>query len=164
MDYTINWLERKTTSTGKNKIDATLDHAEGQEKGVTIWDSFPDFANLAPGKSIKGDIVVKQNGNYTNKTLYAPKVENIAKGHIGGLGGGIKAAQERKAVMIEQAQDRKNDSIAYFNSLNSAIAMISKVSPEFSDVRDEIRKWRDFFLAEWQKYEAGDSTDKRQPF
>ena len=71
--------------------------------------------------------------------------------------------------MIEEAQNRKNDSIAYFNSLNSAITFIDKFRNEFeilnsADAFEQVLIYRDKFLDEWQSYSAKDITDKRKPW
>jgi len=72
MEYKISTLEKKTTSTGKVKIDAELIDVSGTTiEGVTIWDSFPNFNSITFGTLVSGDIVTKQNGKYTNKTHLA---------------------------------------------------------------------------------------------
>lgn len=165
----IEWIERTMTKTGKAKADATLVDEKGVSTDkVTIWGDFPDFEKLMPGQEIFGEINVKQNGAYTNKTLYAGRTDTINNPKApawatGGNKGGIKAAQERKEVMIEKAQARKNDSIAYFNANNSAISVLGKYeySMDLSGYRDQLVQWRDWFLSEWEKYDAG---DKGVPF
>lgn len=166
MKYSIEWLERKETSTGKTKYDATLKNEAGvvTEK-VTIWDSFPNFSDLKPGTVIDCDVVTKQNGKYTNVTAYPSKNPNGTTRPQG-----MKAAQERKAEMIEKAQERKSESIAFFNATNNAIVLLEAYnknaeypfSPE--GAKKFITEWREWFLTEWQKYEAGDKTDKHNPF
>ena len=133
-------------------------------KKVQIWPDFPMFDTITFDAQVEGDLVVKTKGEYTNITLYAPKPQgNFKAGSTG-----IKAAQERKAEMIEKAQDRKSESIAYFNSVNCAIALAGNFfkgqpMPD-EDVKEFITEWRDWFLSEYRKYEASPETDKKNAF
>jgi hypothetical protein len=66
--------------------------------------------------------------------------------------------------MIEKAQERKSDSIAYFNSVNAAIELMSHRGIENmpdQEVEDALISWREWFLSEYRKYEAKDVTEKR---
>lgn len=162
MKYKINWLEHQTTKTGKKKINATLEDPAGSVKeNVTIWDGFPNFSELAPGSEIDVDIVTKQNGQYLNVTAYPIKQAS------GGPRTGIKAAQDRKGEMIKEAQGRKNEAIAFFNATNSAIALLAHAEVDKSNmhkIKEFIKASRDWFLGEWQEYEAKDHTDKHSAF
>ncbi len=156
MKYSIDWSEKKTTSTGKEKIDA---HLIGEDlkkhEGVTIWGDFPNFANLMTGGVVEGDLVEKQNGQFLNKTLYAPKVPGARAG-----GAGVAKAQERKAEYIKEAQDRKEDSIAYFNSVNSAISLLQALGANGmtnDSVQNFIKTWREWFLKEHEVYKDGNN-------
>lgn len=173
MVYKISWLERKTTFTGKQKADATLQDSNGQTYDkVTIWSTFPDFSNLAAGRDVEGDILVSQNGKWNNKTLVEDKTKSSPSGSFTpnkGMSSGISKLMDKKAENIEKAQDRKHESIAYFNSLNTAIQFVSTFKDMFEinsagDALDEVLHARDKFLVEWQKYEVGDKTDKSLPF
>lgn len=151
MKYTIEWLERKRTSTGKDKIDATL--SDGKNSiDVTIWDNFPNFTGLMAGQDVEGDVVTKQNGQYTNKTLYPVKVATTPK--FGASG--VSKLMDKKAEQIEKAQERKSESIAYFNSVNSAIALVGKRLGEVSEaqMKLELKLWRDWFLSEYENWNA----------
>lgn len=155
-EYTIDWLEKKEWQ-GKKLIDATL-QGEGT---VTIWEldkdgkQFPGFSDLAPGGKVQGNIWA--NPTNGKKTLYPPKPQTSGGyGAASRGGGGVKAAQERKAEMIEKAQDRKEDSIAYFNAINSSIALLPNIyelqgAPP-STIRAYLTDWRDWFLKEHQNY------------
>ncbi len=157
MKYKINWLERKTLSTGKVKIDATLiDEAGVTIDKVTIWDSFPDFANLAPERTVEGDITVKQNGQYTNKTLNAPKTSG---------GGFNKSAMteklmDKKQGNIEKSQDRKEESIIRASCQRDATlltcAFISKMPEDM--VSGDIMK------ETWEKWHAWLTNKAELPF
>jgi hypothetical protein len=154
MKYTIQWSEKKSTSTGKEKIDATLSDGTNTIDKVTIWDSFPNFANLMSGHEVEGDIVTKQNGQYTNKTLYPVKVATTPK--FGGSGA-MSKMMDKKAENIKEAQERKAESIAYFNSVNSAIALVNGLGTEGmgeAELKVKIRVWRDWFLSEYETWNA----------
>lgn len=152
MKYTIEWLERKRTSTGKDKIDATL--SDGKNSiDVTIWDNFPNFTGLMAGQDVEGDVVTKQNGQYTNKTLYPVKVATTPK--FGASG--VSKLMDKKAEQIEKAQERKSESIAFFNATNSAITLVSKLGIESmseAQIRVSVVSWRDWFLKEYENWNA----------
>lgn len=81
---------------------------------------------------------------------------------------GVAAAQERKSEYIKEAQERKEESIAYFNATNSAIQLLTS-NPRFQEMTPEDKKdniiwWREFFLSEWRKYDAKPEQDKHIPF
>jgi hypothetical protein len=61
--------------------------------------------------------------------------------------GSAPSVQSKKAKEIEHAQDRKAESIAWFNATNNAIEVC-----KFSDNIDQdcIRNWRKWFLDEWK--------------
>lgn len=150
MKYTIDWSEKKTTSTGKEKMDCTLVDEQGQKtSGATIWADFPNYAELMNGSEVEGDLVPAKDPKY-GPTLYPAKAKPAAR--TGGFG--VKAAQERKAEMIEKAQERKEESIAFFNATNAAISLASR-HPLYASVVNEselkikIRALRDHFIKEY---------------
>jgi len=63
---------------------------------------------------------------------------------------------QAKAKSIKDAQDRKDLSIAYFNSTNSAINMVANIvdlrTAKTEDVKDTLVFWRDWFLNEHKEY------------
>jgi hypothetical protein len=69
----------------------------------------------------------------------------------------IRDAQKYKANYISKAQDKKEESIAFFNSVNSAINLISglissgKIYCDNKSLESEIIYWRDWFYDEWAK-------------
>lgn len=151
--YIIEWMERKTTSTGKSKIDATLRTPEGaMTKTVTIWSDFPDFAVLQPGSSVDGDIVEK--GQYS--TFYAKKAPISAyRPRVAG-GPGVKAAQERKGEMIQQAQETKSTGIkiaaAFRDATLLTIEILRQVEGEplsKSEIFALHKEIRDWYIAGW---------------
>ncbi len=161
--YTIIKLERKITRIGEI-INADLQDFNGViTDKVAIFPTFPNFSTLKVGSEVMGKIDVKQNGVYTNKTLNEERTP-MRKGDAPSIN--ISKMMDKKAENIEKAQERKNDGIAYFNATNSAIALVGKMSedvtPDFYKM--QIVNWRDWFLSEWRKYDAGDVTDKKNPF
>lgn len=146
MSYTIQKIEFKTSGAGNKYARATIDGKE-----VAIFDKFPNFENLKEGDTVDGDLTKKDyNGkeSWTLNPLYKPSTFQPKGG-----GAGVKAAQERKEVMIEKAQERKSESIAYFNAINSAIALYNAhPEKEMHNPKEFIIEYRDWFLAEWEKY------------
>lgn len=126
--YSIVWSEKKQTSTGKWKIEAEIKALGATEsiKGVTIWESFPGFATIMTGNNIEGDIVTKVNGQYTNVTLYPPKVSGVPGRSFTPkkpISESVAVAQENKARQIAQAQDRS----AWMWAKNNASELLSGV-------------------------------------
>lgn len=144
MQYTITWIENGTTSTGKVKATATLLGSDGiVNENVTIWGDFPNFNELRPAGKVEGTIQVKQNGQYTNKTLYPAQVPK--KGNFA-----IKEAQATKREDIAHAQDRKEESIkeaSIFRDatiLTSAYVTKQNLEVSFDTIKNtwvEFRKW-----------------------
>jgi hypothetical protein len=133
---------------------------EGNDNELACFSTFSKYAEVVAGAEIDGTIKEKE---YNGKKSYT--LEDASQPKSGFGGAGVKAAQERKEVMIEKAQERKSDSIAYFNSVNCAITLVSKhdVFEKMSDqeVENAIVQWREWFLSEYRKYEAKDITEKR---
>jgi len=56
--------------------------------------------------------------------------------------------------ILRDAQYRKGLSISYFNSINSAIALINTDYVKDTDLKKFITEWRDWFLEEHKNYYA----------
>lgn len=151
MKYTIEWCERKTTSTGKEKLDCTLtDENKVQTSDVTIWGDWIGFNDIKVGHAVEGDLVPAKDPKY-GPTLYP--VKKVAP--TGSFGGsrGIAKAQEVKGQQIKEAQERKSDSIAFFNATNSAIALLKDAGIQGeAEMKVKIRVWRDWFIQEYEDY------------
>lgn len=148
MKYQIDWLEKKTTSTGKEKADCTLKDEQGNKTAnVTIWGDFPNFSALMPGFEVEGDLVPAKDPKY-GPTLYPAKAPRFRSGEN----------LEKKSAMIEKAQDRKEESIAFFNSTNAAIDLVCN-HPYFANISSEgelkmkIRAMRDHFVSEYLDFD-----------
>jgi hypothetical protein len=162
MKYSLEWTENKVTSTGKKYIKATLkDETGATTTDVAIWEGFPNFANLKPGEVVEGDLVIKQNGQYENKSLYAPKVASTGQ-NSANRGGFIAKAQENKAVLIEKAQDNKERGIMTSSTIrlavDTALAECAGMPFDAGVFKGRIREWRNWYLAEW------DNVKSAEPF
>lgn len=169
MIYTISKIETVALKTGRVKKSASLKEEGGVEHhNVTIWSSWPNFANLDVGQRVDGNIEVTQNGQYTNKTLQhgmnpngtykpTPNGSNFANK------GGIKQAQERKETMIEKAQDNKELGIKISSTMRMAVDIVVAniamqpnvaIDPvrDTEKVQNGIRNWRKWLWQEWENY------------
>jgi len=71
---------------------------------------------------------------------------------------------------LKDAQYRKSLSIAYFNSVNSAIALAGTMFPDMEgvDAKEFIKEWRDWFLEEHKAHylktvaQVGTTYDKQK--
>lgn len=163
--YTIEWLERKKTTTGKDVISASLKTPEGViHDKVSIWSNFPNWINLTPGGSVSGEIVTSDKGY---KSLKEEMTKGFTQSGYRAPSGAVKAAEITRES-VKEAQGKKNESIAFFSSTNAAIELVKSMpmyrESDAGDLRQSIITWRNFFLDEWKKYEAQDPNDKRTPF
>lgn len=153
MKYKIIWSEKKTTSTGKEKIDATLDDGTRQLDHVTIWSDFPNFAGLMTGHEVEGDVVTKQNGAYTNNTLYPLKPVNASPRASGGFAGGMgKQMMKEKQEGIKESQDRKEHSIKESSSIRDSVqlALAEFNADSTVNLEERIQHWRKWLLDNWE--------------
>lgn len=162
MKYLVDWVEAK----GKDWKLATLLEGQTKLEDVSInrtskkGETFPGFDDIGPGTETEGELWTSASGK---KYLFPPRAEKA--GFAPRNGSGIKAAQERKAEMIEKAQDRKTESIAYFNSINCAIELVSKMNLlSKENIKEMIVYYRDWFLSEYRKYEKSEHTEKHDAF
>ena len=156
--YRITSLKTKNTSKGDLKELDLLEEATGASYAkVAVWPDFPNFTAIVEGGDVEGTIQERQVGQYLNRSLRPVAAQRVPRAPSG-----IKAAQERKEVMIKQAQERKNESISYFNALNNAIAYLAAQKNSFS--LEEVYAVQDKLLERWQEFETKDYTDKHEPF
>lgn len=141
MKYIVEWSEYKTTSTGKKKADATLkDEAGVITEGVTIWENFPGFNDIRPGSTLEGDVTVKVNGQYTNKTLNAPRAEFPRKAP-----GAITQAMAKKEKSIEKFQEQKTSSIEKMACFRDATLLTVAWAGNSGQLSEDIKaKWEEF--------------------
>ena len=156
MKYTLEWTENKVTSTGKKMMKVTLkDETGAVTNDVAIWEGFPNFDGLKPGEIVEGDLVVKQNGQYENKSLYAPKVAGTSPQRSTGA---IKQAMQTKADNIEKAQGNKEQGIKVASTMSmacqTALAFLQGETIKDEGVfKAEVKRWREFYWKEWDKAE-----------
>ena len=159
--YTIDWMETKETSTGKKLHKANLTDENGNKlDSVTLWASeWPDVMN---GHVVEGTYEEKQNGQYLNKTLYAPKTPKTAQG------GAYRAkvveeAQIRKEGSINRTLDRKEESIKMSSAQRDAVLIVTTFYKDrwindpiiggASDmeldtmIKEKVLKYRDWFIS-----------------
>lgn len=148
MKYKILSLDRKTTSTGKGMIKATLegiDHTTTD--GVAIWEGFPLFESLKVGDFVDGDLVSKENGQYVNVSLYAPKTPKTASGFTKSPSA-VNKAMERKETSIAKFQTNKEESIAKAGAQRDSVLMVTTFYANKGWEDDELK----FKVEEWYKY------------
>lgn len=155
MNYKIIEIESKTTSTGKAMKKATIVDESGVETSdVAIWSSFPNFANLAVDSMVVGELEIKQNGAYTNKSLKTPATGTT--GAYRGGSGAITKAMEKKEASIEKFQDNKEEGIKISATMRDAvlcaIAEYNKDQHNLDTLEELIRKWRKILWFEWDKH------------
>lgn len=144
-EYEINWLEKKTTSTGKPYMAITL--VGHEDKKVSIWSDFPNFANLMPGAKISGELKQNDKG-YWN--VYPPKSSASTGGFRGS--GAIVKAQETKREDIKEAQGRREEAISLASAQRDAVLIVTHFTEPSTmnsdDIKKEIVKWRNWFLSD----------------
>lgn len=156
--YQILKIERKPISTGKMKAETDLQDFNGAvETKVTLWkDSWPNFDTLKVGDEVMGDITVKQNGQYTNKTLNPERTTGYGNpGRQPSVG--MNKIMEKKQEGIKESQERKENSIKLAATMRDATLLTvewikaKNLNPgevDFPPSDEEIKKkW-----LEWRKW------------
>lgn len=165
MRYIINWLETKnpdwklatlTNEAGIKYEDVSINRTN--KKGEV----FPMFDSLLNGGTVEGEYW--ETPDKSKKYLFPPRAQKSSPRASQGFTGGSKMMAE-KAKNIEKAQERKSESIAYFNSVNSAIAMLNTRPVQIKlengrELTEEIVAWRDWFLDQYEKW----NNEPNQPF
>lgn len=164
--YQVLKAERKSTSTGKDKMDVDLQDFNGVvEEKVTIWADFPNFTSIKTGSEVCGQITVKNNGQYVNKTLYPERTEGFG-GKKGAPSVNMNKIMEKKQEGIAVAQDNKELGIKVSSSMNKAIDLAIAESKEFNsihmvgqptigyDLKAGINKWRQWIWDNWDEIKS----------
>lgn len=150
-EYKIEWLEKKTTSTGKAYYSVTLSYGEnGETQSASIWSDFPNFANLMPGQAVTGELKKNDKG-YWN--LYPPRTAKTTSS------GAYKQkmmedTMKRKEDSIERFQDSKEESIKLASAQRDAVLIVTtmmntdRLLAEQIDIKAEIINWRNWFLSD----------------
>ena len=160
MKYTINWVELKTTTAGKELYEGEFVNDLGNKFEATIWKldkdgkEFPNWAEIRPGGEIEANPWTKPG---TNKvTLYPPTPEKRSGGTTGAYRGKqIEEAQTRKTESIEKFQTSKEESIALASAQRDAVLMVSQILqhsgmsfPQTEGIQNMIIEWRNWFLSD----------------
>lgn len=152
-EYQIEWSEKKTTSTGKSYIKANLSGEGVSQENVSIWSDFPDFANLMTGHKVTGELKQNDKGYWT---LYPPRTGTT--GQSGGFKGNMAKVMEQKQEGIKLSQENKEHGIKVASTISMATQIVLAMMKDdktviWTDqlVKDEIRKWRTWLWAEWDK-------------
>lgn len=138
---TVTAVEQKLTSTNKPYKRVTL--ADG--RNVSVWVDHPAYNEVGIGYEIP-DNLLYQKGQYWNLSNPAHKAR----------AGATTRANNQRSEQIKEAQDRKEQSIAFFNATNSAITLVSAkgMNDDDAQIKDDIRHWRDWFLTEHDNYKG----------
>lgn len=158
MKYKIDWLENKTSSTGKTYQKVSITSEEGQEiKDVSVWDMPFGGVELAPGVTVDAELIVK--GNFTNlKPINQPQSR-------GGGNPAIKQAMQAKTESIQKFQDAKSDNIRLSATFRDATLLtVSFFNTKPGTVEEMRAKWLDFRIWLDRQYDKSPSAEESQPF
>lgn len=154
--YIVNTLEKKTTSTGKIKLDAELRDEQGNIiRNVTIWGDFLNFNTITFGSEVDGDLKPNKDPKYgptlypitTYKTFAAKPKPNMT------------AVMEKKAENIAVAQGNKELGIKVSSTIRMAVDLaIAELGSGHtytpSDIQQKVLYWRQWL---WLSWDAKDS-------
>ena len=139
----VTGIEQKTTSTGKPYKACTLE--DGRQ--TNVWSDHPLFNEVAIGGTI-ADNLLYQKGQYWNVSNPARSAQR----------GATTRANNQRSEQIKEAQDRKEQSITFFNATNAAMTAVTSFRKgDFgdmseNDIKTAIREWRDWFIKEHENY------------
>lgn len=155
MKYEIRNIERKhIDKLDKDVLEVDVFDGEKDIAGVSIWQGFPDFEKITFGSSVEGDIVVKPNGKYTTKTLYAPKSSGPMRS-----AGAITKAMDRKEAGISKFQESKEESIKISSTMRDAVLLTTAQGIEGktdAEVQEKVSEWRKWLWLQWDKTGTND--------
>ncbi len=144
MKYKVEWIEvLPPTQTGKVRANVFF---EGGVK-ATIWQDFPNFATIASGSELEGDLVPSKDGKYA-PTLYPPKVSPV--GTFGPNRGGMAKVMETKQANIRESMEVKYDAIKMAGAIRDAVlitvAKMGQAGPSWADesIQTELKKWQKY--------------------
>jgi hypothetical protein len=151
---TINWGEVKSIASGAKLFEGSFIDESGTETTATIWEKdkegkvFPDFATLAPGHIIEGNLW--QSPTTKKWTVYPPKPEAAKGGNRTAM---MEKVMDKKAGQIENFQAKKESSIEKMACQRDAVLLVTAFYPELATVaivmREEsiarkIEHWREY--------------------
>ena len=117
--------------------------AKGNFKVVTVVGgesgSMFSFNSLYGNLAVGDEVELVKSGNFTNVVDPNPTKKGTSNA-------------PPPPPLGESFEERKQKSIAYFNSVNSAIGVLKVrgVPAEAEDIKKEVAYWRDWFVSEWK--------------
>ena len=156
--FKITALMASTTKTGKAVKNTTLLGEDGASyEKVSIWSDFQDFANLAVGSTVVGDIVTNDKGY---KSLYPPKTSQ--GGGKSAATGAFRTQQAKELIAEKDARvkvnmDDKQFSIKVSGTMRDAVLLTiaekgDRVMTAY-DMKKEVLKWRKWLWAFYDHHE-----------
>jgi len=147
--YKLQNIERKTTSTGKAMLKCSaLGEDQVMHEGVAIWSDFPRFADLKDGDEVEAEMDIKQNGQFTNKSLkYPSPAKTNGRGSYG-----INKAMEKKEESISKFQTNKEESIKISSTIRMAVDVVTAMDIKEQNAettKQMIEDWRRWFWKHW---------------
>lgn len=160
--FYVDWVEQVSTKTGKSYKKATLKDESGAMINVSVWPDYSGYPEVLPGAEVHG--MIRSKGNYNNlvselerpqfiKTRTAPPPLQPVSTQ--------ETYDNARSKGIREAQDNKEKSVIYFNSMNVAssivAALIESKHPKFVDIdmagiQKTILKIRDWAIKEHNEY------------
>ena len=130
------------TKTGKDYKQVILE----DERKLNVFQFHSLYESLVLGEELPAQLI--KNGKYWElEDIKAEKKNNFKSNQLA-------QAQTRKAEFIQQAQERRDESIAFFNSVNAAISLLeargSLNKMTDLEIQTAIRLWRNWFLEEFK--------------
>jgi hypothetical protein len=164
MKYHIDFLEERMTKVGP-VLDAQVTDENGiQNDKVSLWPSnWPNFRELKPGSDVLAELKIKQNGKFTNKTLYPEKTDTRtaprAPSWAGGKSGAVAAAKET-SKNVAVAQENKQEGIKISSTFRDAtlitiafFAGASFTEAAFKEKWMEVRNWL------WKNFDTSEDKE-----
>jgi hypothetical protein len=155
--YQIEWLELKEVDTarGRKKLaKVSLKKADGTiENNVTIWDTFPGFADLGAGSEVTGTLETKESSNgYVNTTLKAPSSRPTSYAKPQAKAVEIGVAMERKEKSIAKFQDSKELGMRISAAQRDAVLIATSFYPEIANAENDKEEKISGVIEYWRHY------------
>lgn len=158
--FRVEWAETVNLKSGKVKKNVTLKAENGEMiENVGIWNDFPGFAEIAPGKEVAGKVTTK--GEYT--TLYSETTYGTfgAKPQTGG-----QYPPKKTHGTSPEAQQMKDLGIKVSSSMSGAINLAIaefKASTTYTpaDLQSSVKKWRGWI---WDNWDYKENLTDKPPF
>lgn len=157
----IEWAEKKTSKAGNEYFRASIsDETGNRTDDVAIFSSFAQYAEVAPGVTVEGELEVK---DYQGKKSYALVSPQASKPKTGG-NGAIAKNMERKAESIATAQTRKENGIEFAATQRDATLIVTTFYPELATLEGDMKKVEIAkAIKGWRKWLAENFGDPADP-